>query len=382
MILEHSFDGLPGPTHHYGGLSTGNMASQKNKTRKSSPKLSALQGLNKMSLVMSLGFPQGVLPPQERPHIPWLKSLGFTGTNESNLLQKVIQEAPTLLSMASSSSFMWAANTATVRPSSSGKTHPGKVVFLPAQLVSETHRSIECEGTSMALKALFPEGPHFTHCPPLPSTPGLGDEGAANHTHFSPDGIQGGIHLFVYGTQHAGVKPMHHSARQTREACEAIARFFGLSDDEVVFAQQSLEAIDAGAFHNDVISVGHTNTFLFHEKSFLSQEKVLDELQKKYQKRFGSELQLIEVKNQEVSLQDAIESYLFNSQLLTEDGESFLLLAPARCEHTPSVKAWIENHTSHSHSPIRHANYIDLQESMRNGGGPPCLRLRVPMHEI
>ena len=34
-----------------------------------------------------------------------------------------------------------------------------------------------------------------------------------------------------------------------------------------VFAQQSVESIDAGVFHHDVIGVGNKNLYFYHEKA-------------------------------------------------------------------------------------------------------------------
>ena len=79
--IEANFDGLVGPTHNYGGLSFGNVASLNNQAQASNPKAAAKQGLVKMKALADMGFVQGVLAPHERPHMPTLKSLGFTGTD-------------------------------------------------------------------------------------------------------------------------------------------------------------------------------------------------------------------------------------------------------------------------------------------------------------
>jgi len=74
---EYNFDGLVGPTHNYGGLSVGNMASMAHEGAESNPRLAALEGLAKMRFVHELGVGQGILPPHERPSLVTLRSLGF-----------------------------------------------------------------------------------------------------------------------------------------------------------------------------------------------------------------------------------------------------------------------------------------------------------------
>src|SRR5690349_2574420 len=128
-MRELQFDGLVGPTHHYAGLSPGNLASQAHAGEASNPRAAALEGLTKMRRVRELGIVQAVLPPQPRPSVALLRRLGFTGTDVA-VLSRALAEAPDLLHAASSASSMWAANAATVVPASDsadGKTH-----FVPA----------------------------------------------------------------------------------------------------------------------------------------------------------------------------------------------------------------------------------------------------------
>ena len=70
---EVNFDGLVGLTHHYAGLSFGNEASTKHRFQVSNPKLAAKQGLLKMKALSDAGFPQAVIPPQERPNVAVLQ---------------------------------------------------------------------------------------------------------------------------------------------------------------------------------------------------------------------------------------------------------------------------------------------------------------------
>src|SRR5215475_8689569 len=109
---EINFDGLVGPTHHYAGLSSGNLASEGHAGEVSNPRAAALQGLEKMRFVAGLGVGQAILPPQPRPDIGLLRRLGFEGTDGA-VLARARRSAPELLSAASSASAMWVANAAT-----------------------------------------------------------------------------------------------------------------------------------------------------------------------------------------------------------------------------------------------------------------------------
>ena len=90
---EVNFDGLVGLTHHYAGLSFGNEASTKHRFQVSNPRLAAKQGLLKMKALADAGFPQAVIPPHERPYIPVLRQLGFTGRDEQ-ILENVARQVP------------------------------------------------------------------------------------------------------------------------------------------------------------------------------------------------------------------------------------------------------------------------------------------------
>ncbi len=111
-----------------------------------------------------------------------------------------------------------------------------------------------------------------------PAAPQLGDEGAANHTRFATGANAPGVELFVYGRSGfatAAAEPRRFVARQTREACESIARRHGLAAARTLFAQQHPDAIDAGVFHNDVIAVGSGTVLFCHERAYVAQEALL-----------------------------------------------------------------------------------------------------------
>lgn len=370
--VEANFDGLVGPTHNYAGLSWGNVASKSNVSAVSDPKQAALQGLAKMKKLADRGYVQSVLPPQERPHLPTLRALGFSGS-DADILAKVLKKSPELLAAVSSAAAMWTANAATVSPSAD--TRDQRAHFTPANLGAKFHRSIEHVVTGRALKSIFSDDSCFAHHPALPSVSHFGDEGAANHTRLCSDYGAPGVELFVYG-QHAfndqAPAPKRFPARQTFEASHAVARLHGLRDQGVVFAQQNPAAIDAGVFHNDVIAVGNKNTLFYHDMAFLDESRVLNDIRERLT---GCELQAVRVSSAEVPLADAVASYLFNSQLLsTQNG--MLLAVPGECREVASVSRYLDTLVA-SGGPITGVEVFDVKQSMRNGGGPACLRLRV-----
>jgi succinylarginine dihydrolase len=226
------------------------------------------------------------------------------------------------------------------------------------------------------LRAIFADEARFFVHDPLPAAPQFGDEGAANHTRFATSTEATGVEFFVYGRRAfgAGASPSRFPARQTREASEAIARRHGLDVARVVFAQQRADAIDAGVFHNDVIAVGE-RTFLFcHERAFIEQERVLEALRA----AMGPEFRTLVIREDELPLADAVATYLFNSQLLPRSDGRFLLVAPAECRAHHPTSQMLDRLIAED-SPIGEVVTFDLRQSMRNGGGPACLRLRVPL---
>lgn len=380
---EVNFDGLVGPTHTYAGLSFGNVASVSHRSLTSNPREAALQGLRKMKVLAELGFKQAVLPPQQRPDLITLRSLGFYG-NDSEVLEKAWKTQPELLFASYSASSMWTANAATVAPCSD--TQDGRTHFTPANLLNKFHRSLETETTSRILRAIFSDEAYFAHHSPLP--PGgtlFSDEGAANHTRLTSQYGSSGIHFFVFGrsTQFSKTdrEPKLFPARQTLEASQAIARLHLLNPDSVVFGQQNPDAIDAGAFHNDVVAVGNLNVLFFHEKAFEQSDRLISELDTKLQVHCGTSLIPIQVFEQEVSLENAVKSYLFNSQLLHLPEGGMLLIAPEECKEVLPVAQYLNHLIQSGSTPIRAIRYFDLRQSMRNGGGPACLRLRVVLND-
>jgi succinylarginine dihydrolase len=350
-LVEINFDGIVGPSHNYAGLSLGNLASQLNAGEVSQPRAAALQGLDKMRANLALGLAQGIFLPHPRPNRRWLSELG----------ESIEGAEPVLAANAMSASAMWAANAATVSPApdaSDGKCH-----LTVANLRTMPHRSHEWPATLAQFRLAF-GGDAFAVHGPVP--PAFGDEGAANHMRLAAAHGEPGVEVFVYGIS-GGPFP----ARQHIEASKAIARLHGLDPERTIFAQQSEEAIAAGAFHNDVVAVANERVLFAHEKAFTDKFRLIGQLE-----RLVPGFEYVEVSDLEVPLAGAVRSYLFNAQLVTPpDGET-TLVAPTECRETPSVWSWIERHIA-GNGPIRRVEIVDVRQSMANGGGPACLRLRV-----
>lgn len=373
--VEVNFDGLVGPTHSYAGLAYGNVASMEHAHRSSNPKAAALQGLEKMRLLAKLGIPQAILPPHERPALWLLRTLGFRGT-DAEILSQAWHQTPEQLIACSSAAAMWTANAATVCPSADSTD--GRLHLTPANLVSYFHRSIETSTTARILGSIFGNQQFFALHSPLPSAVQYGDEGAANHTRLSASYGAPGIQLFVYGKRSFGTAaaPMRYPARQTRESCEALVRRHRIDPHRVIYAQQHPEAIDAGIFHNDLISVGNLSLFLYHAQAFAETDRVLESLREKAQYWGNFELNAWRIEPEALSLEEAVSSYFFNSQLVQTPQGTLALIAPENCRHLPNIQVIIDKLLA-SPKGVQEVHYVDLRQSMQNGGGPACLRLRV-----
>ena len=368
IYREANFDGLIGPTHNYGGLSRGNLASQANGGDVSRPREAALQGLAKMRRMHDAGLWQGVLPPHERPYTPAL----VTRFGKPDLA-RAWSDDPALARAAMSASPMWAANAATVSPAPD--CADGRLHLTAANLSTLLHRSLEGRQTARALRRALPFA--VVH-DPLPLSPAWSDEGAANHVRLCGEDRGGqGVELFVWGRDGAAATSL--PARQTLRASRTIANQHGLTEARTVFARQSPTAIEAGAFHNDVVCVGALSTLFFHEDAFADTDAMTRDVRKAADGLF--EPVFVEVPRADVPLGDAISSYLFNSMLVRMPGESRLtLVAPTETEENARAKSYCDRLVA-SNGPIGRVNYVDVRQSMRNGGGPACLRLRVTLGE-
>ena len=350
-VREINFDGIIGPSHNYAGLSLGNLASARNAGHVSRPRSAALQGLDKMRANLALGLAQGLFVPPPRPARGWLAQLGTT-----------IEDADAALAAnAMSASSMWAANAATVSPAPD--TQDGRCHLSVANLRTMPHRSHEWAATLAQLEIAFAHDGFAVHGPVPPA---FGDEGAANHMRLAPTHGAAGVEVFVYGVS-GGPFP----ARQHVEASRAIARRHLLDPERTIFAAQSEDAIAAGAFHNDVVAVANGPVLFAHERAFADKAVLVERLA-----GLVEGFELVEVSDADVPLGDAISSYLFNAQLVSLPDGAMTLVAPTECRETPTVARWIERHLS-SNGAIRRVEFVDVRQSMANGGGPACLRLRV-----
>ncbi len=371
--MEANFDGLIGPSHNYGGLSDGNLASAEHAGATSNPRAAALQGLEKMRWLVRAGLVQGVLPPLPRPNFDLLAAAGFGGS-DAGMIAQAAREAPQILKAAYSASAMWAANAATVSPSAD--TDDVRLHLTVANLSTMLHRSIEAPDTTATLAAVFPDPERFALHAALPGHADFADEGAANHVRLASGHGAPGVELFVHGRD-AG-EPTHgqrYPARQSRLASESVARAHGLVPERTVHARQATEAIEAGAFHNDVVCVGTRDCLFAHERAFADLDGTLGALRRASGEMF--DLRAVIVPEAAVSLEEARRSYLFNSQLLVLPGEDRLvLLAPEEVRETDATRTYCEALVA-ADGPIGRVAYVDVRQSMQNGGGPACLRLRV-----
>ncbi len=352
MLTEINFDGIIGPSHNYAGLSLGNIASASNAGSVSEPRAAALQGIAKMRANIALGLAQGFFMPLDRPNAAWLESLATD----------VAHAEPHLRAAAFSASSMWAANAATVSPAPD--TVDGRCHLTVANLMTMPHRSHEWTGTLTQLKLAFADERHFAVHGPVPAP--FGDEGAANHMRLCERHDRTGVEIFVYGKT-GGPFP----ARQHVEAGKAIARRHGLAAERTLFLQQSETAIAAGAFHNDVVAVANEGVLFTHEQAFEDRDAAYAAIRAAF-----SSVQIVEVPGSAVSLADAIRSYLFNAQLVSLPDGGQALVLPSESQEVPAVWQWLEAMVA-GNGPIRRLVPVNVRQSMANGGGPACLRLRV-----
>lgn len=364
-VREYNFDGLVGPTHNYAGLSLGNIASAGNAGQVSHPRAAALQGLEKMRTLLRAGIAQGFLPPLRRPATAALRAFGFVGT-DAEVLAAASREDPVLFNNACSASAMWAANAATViaAPDSAD----GRVHLVAANLASMLHRSLEAADTFRNLARIFRDSRHFAVHPALPYARHLADEGAANHMRLSPRHGEPGLNVFVHGEARGGAYP----ERQARRAGEAVSRIAGIAPGRVLHARQAFDAVQAGAFHNDVVAVANENVLLAHPQAFDADDDVESRILSAFP-------QVRLVMTEGVTLKQAVRTYLFNSQLVTLPDGRMALVLPTEVEGEPAARAEVDRILADGDNPIDRAIFVDVRESMCNGGGPACLRLRVPM---
>jgi succinylarginine dihydrolase len=386
IMLEVNLDAIVGPTHHFSGLGVGNLASKRHRNQPSYPRRAALQGLEKAFIVAQHGAAQFVLPPLFRPDWAMLQGYGFQGSPQEQL-RLARQEAPDLLSAVFSSAFMWAANLGTV--TSAGDSRDQRLHLTVANLISSLHRSNESWPRLEQLRQFFaPLRDRIRLHPPLPAAVPLRDEGAANHMRLTSPGSNLGLNVFVHGDDPSTeVNQSRLFPRHTLAASQSIARIHQLAPESTFFLQQHPEAISAGAFHNDVIATSHRHLLLHHELAFApTAKKTLEALDKKYLETFGYPLQRLVIRDAELALSDAISSYLFNCQIISPGtdespsrGQDMLMICPTQCNEIPAARELIDRWLADPQIPIQRVQFVELRESMAGGGGPACLRLRIPL---
>ncbi len=370
---EVNFDGIVGPTHNYGGLAWGNIPARRNRGRRSFPRRAAQEGLKKMRLLMELGIPQAVLPPHERPYLPLLRALGYEGSDQ-RVLEKVWRGDPELLSHCSSAAAMWAANAATVSPSAD--TADRRVHFTPANLVSQLHRSIEAPVTTRLLRRIFNDADCFVVHDPVPAAIGLRDEGAANHLRLAPLHGRRGLEIFFFDSGEPFVQqPWLHRfpARQSLGASLAVQLRHKTNTRCVVAIGRDPRSIDAGAFHNDLVAMSNQSLLIYHREAY--EPRAMNNIVRLYRRLTGEAPRLVEIGPEQLSLTDALRTYFFNSQLVTLPDGRFALIAPMECRRHAAARRLIEDLTAGGVWNVVH--FTDVRQSMRNGGGPACLRLRA-----
>lgn len=366
-----NFDGLIGPTHNYSGLSEGNIASLKNSRKPSNPKKAALQGLEKMKILFDLGFPQGVFLPHERPHLGYLRSKGFKG-DDKTIVSSAAKESRLLLNQAYSASSMWAANAATFSPSMDSNDCFAHIT--PANLISMNHRSIEAEFTYKQMNIIFDESNFKVH-KVINEKEYFGDEGAANHLRISKTHLEKGLQIFVYGNEKSQ-KNSNQIVRQSKAASEMVANLHQLDKENFMLLKQSMKAISMGSFHNDIVSLATENVFIYHQDAF---ENSHEEIKKLKSKSGLSNLYLLEITNKEIPLEILIKSYLLNSQLVTKKDGDMVLIMPSEVNDYKECTNWL--YKIKDQTPIKDLRYVDIKQSMMNGGGPACLRFKIVVNE-
>jgi succinylarginine dihydrolase len=350
-LTEINFDGIVGPTHNYAGLSLGNLAATVHAGDVAYPRAAALQGLAKMRGNLALGLAQGFFAPLPRPNEGWLNTVAADETTDRGLL-----------AAAWSASAMWTANAATVSPAPD--TADGRCHLTAANLVTMPHRSHEWPDTLRQLRLAFADERYFAVHEPVP--PCFGDEGAANHMRLAAGHGEPGLEVFVYG-RGGGPFP----ARQHEQASRAVARRHGLDPARVLFVEQNPDAIAAGAFHNDVVAVANERVLLCHELAFAEPVSAYAAIRERF-----PDAEIVVVPDRAISLAEAVRSYLFNAQLVTLSGSEQALVIPLEAWESAPVRAWLDALIA-GNGPIRRAIPVDVRQSMANGGGPACLRLRV-----
>ena len=391
--IEVNFETLPGPTYTYPSWvppHSGNITVRIGTAMVGSPRRAARESLAKAASLMRLGAVQACLPPLMRPNLGLLRRLGvlrdqaLIDAPDCDVLARCLTDAAVSawreVLFAFAPAGLWVANWATVSPSAD--TMDGRVHVTPANRAAVLYRAIEANECYHILHQVFFNPRHFVVHDPLPGAYELADEGAANHMRLTVRHGAKGINVFVYGRTGFDVPDPapHFLPRQTRLASEAVARLHGLDPDTTVLLQQHPASIHAGCFHNDLIATSHCDILLYHELAFSGGPTAVEPLHRAFSRaNGGAPLRSIMISSDEISLDEARRSCLFNSQIVTTRDGRAVLVAPDACRYVPGARRWLQGiHEGHNHL-FQDVAYVRIPSSMRNGGGPACLRLRVAL---
>jgi succinylarginine dihydrolase len=117
-----------------------------------------------------------------------------------------------------------------------------------------------------------------------------------------------------------------------------------------------------------VLAVGTGSFFMLHELAFVHARNLVTELERRG-------VNVVLATDVEFPVADAVASYAFNSELVELPDGGLALVAPIEAREIASARAFLEQ------VPVRERHFVDVNASMKNGGGPACLRLRVPLTE-
>ena len=343
MLKQVFIDTIPGPTNHFGGHAVGNIASMNSKNNILNPQKAALEWLEKVKKVAMIGGNQFVLPPQRRP---------------------LTHKKKTLTQSDISSSFIWMANAGLFIPRIDTQLENNQ--FIPANMKQSEHRNIEHPFHQYWLKKIL----KYSKCN-FHKILDINDEGSANSIRLWHKKNQCGVNIFVYGKPNA-----RYPIRQSKSSCEKIINI--TKPRHYILLEQTKEAIDAGVFHNDVIAFGFKNTIICHEKAFSNQKQELKKLKKIFTNSLNAPLNIVEIANNSLSLNAAVKTYLFNSQVI-EINNKFELICPIEVKENPNsykiTEKWVTN------GLFNKVHFVNIKSSLKNGGGPACLRLCLYLND-
>lgn len=268
---------------------------------------------------------------------------------------------------------MWVANAATIAPSAD--TLDGKVHLTVANLNNKFHRSLEAPVTESLLKAIFNDEEKFSVHSALPQVALLGDEGRQTTIVSAVITVNRVCNFLSTGEKKAMIPGLPLSGATDSRSQRGGGKAESGESPTGDFRPAKPGRYRPGRFHNDVIAVSNRRVLFCHQQAFARQSQLLANLRARV-----NGFMAIEVPATQVSVSDTVSTYLFNSQLLSRDDGSMMLVLPQECREHAGVWGYL-NELLAADNPISELKVFDLRESMANGGGPACLRLRVVLTE-